>query len=67
MDTTRLGRSCLANDFATHFPIEIINANSIQVYQDFDVFTNKCNLLLYLKRKNSLKLSYHKRIQILIF
>ncbi|XP_037492474.1 LOW QUALITY PROTEIN: tRNA dimethylallyltransferase 2-like [Jatropha curcas] len=35
------GKSKLAIDLATHFPIEIINADSMQVYHSLDVLTNK--------------------------
>ncbi|EOY03193.1 Uncharacterized protein TCM_017824 [Theobroma cacao] len=33
MDPTKLGKSRLVINLTTYFPIEIINANSMQVYQ----------------------------------
>ncbi|XP_021716425.1 tRNA dimethylallyltransferase 2-like [Chenopodium quinoa] len=44
MGPTGSGKSKLAIDLATHFPIEIINADSMQVYHSLDVLTNKVTL-----------------------
>jgi hypothetical protein len=44
MGPTGSGKSRLAIDLASHFPIEIINADSMQVYQGLDVLTNKVPL-----------------------
>ncbi|XP_011088853.1 tRNA dimethylallyltransferase 2 isoform X2 [Sesamum indicum] len=41
MGATGSGKSKLAIDLASHFPIEIINADSMQVYRGLDVLTNK--------------------------
>ncbi|XP_037497068.1 tRNA dimethylallyltransferase 2 isoform X1 [Jatropha curcas] len=41
MGPTGSGKSKLAIDLATNFPIEIINADSMQVYHSLDVLTNK--------------------------
>uniref|UniRef100_A0A2P2K5Z1 Uncharacterized protein n=1 Tax=Rhizophora mucronata TaxID=61149 RepID=A0A2P2K5Z1_RHIMU len=41
---TGSGKSKLAIDLAAHFPIEIINADSMQVYSGLDVLTNKVPL-----------------------
>ncbi|XP_009598002.1 tRNA dimethylallyltransferase 2 isoform X1 [Nicotiana tabacum] len=41
MGATGSGKSKLAIDLASHFPIEIINADSMQVYNGLDVLTNK--------------------------
>ncbi|XP_057805202.1 tRNA dimethylallyltransferase 2 isoform X1 [Salvia miltiorrhiza] len=41
MGATGSGKSKLAIDLASHFPIEIISADSMQVYQGLDVLTNK--------------------------
>ncbi|CAN1171485.1 tRNA dimethylallyltransferase 2 [Linum perenne] len=41
MGATGAGKSKLAVDLAAHFPIEIINADSMQVYRGLDVITNK--------------------------
>ncbi|KAL7115967.1 hypothetical protein ACP275_04G214100 [Erythranthe tilingii] len=41
MGSTGAGKSKLAIDLASHFSIEIINADSMQVYQGLDVLTNK--------------------------
>nr|XP_043610080.1 tRNA dimethylallyltransferase 2 [Erigeron canadensis] len=41
MGATGSGKSRLAIDLSSHFPIEIINADSMQVYQGLDVLTNK--------------------------
>ncbi|KAL8094259.1 tRNA dimethylallyltransferase 2 [Apium graveolens] len=41
MGATGSGKSRLAIDLSTHFPIEIISADSMQVYQGLDVLTNK--------------------------
>ncbi|KAK7257633.1 hypothetical protein RIF29_31738 [Crotalaria pallida] len=38
---TASGKSKLAVDLASHFPIEVINADSMQVYTGLDVLTNK--------------------------
>lgn len=44
MGPTGSGKSKLAIDLASHFPIEIINADSMQFYQGLDVLTNKLPL-----------------------
>lgn len=44
MGPTGSGKSRLAIDLGTHFPIEVINADSMQVYQGLDVLTNKVTL-----------------------
>ncbi|KAE8705810.1 tRNA dimethylallyltransferase 2 [Hibiscus syriacus] len=44
MGPTGSVKSRLAIDLAAHFPIEIINADSMQVYQGLDVLTNKVPL-----------------------
>lgn len=44
MGPTGSGKSKLAIDLAAHFPIEIINADSMQVYHGLDVLTNKVTL-----------------------
>ncbi|CAH9094120.1 unnamed protein product [Cuscuta epithymum] len=41
MGATGAGKSRLAIDLASHFPVEVINADSMQVYQGLDVLTNK--------------------------
>ncbi|KAI3934939.1 hypothetical protein MKW92_033077, partial [Papaver armeniacum] len=41
MGATGAGKSRLAIDLASHFPIEIINADSMQVYNGLDILTNK--------------------------
>jgi len=41
MGPTGSGKSKLAIDLAAHFPVEIINADSMQVYRGLDVLTNK--------------------------
>ncbi|KAJ0816442.1 putative transferase [Helianthus annuus] len=41
MGATGSGKSRLAIDLASQFPIEIINADSMQVYEGLDVLTNK--------------------------
>ncbi|GAB2214867.1 hypothetical protein Droror1_Dr00019232 [Drosera rotundifolia] len=41
MGPTGSGKSKLAIDLASQFPIEIINADSMQVYKGLDVLTNK--------------------------
>ncbi|CAL1404000.1 unnamed protein product [Linum trigynum] len=41
MGATGAGKSKLAIDLAAHFPIEIINADSMQLYRGLDVITNK--------------------------
>lgn len=38
---TASGKSKVAVDLASHFPIEVINADSMQVYRGLDVLTNK--------------------------
>ncbi|KAJ1440647.1 P-loop containing nucleoside triphosphate hydrolase [Sesbania bispinosa] len=38
---TGSGKSKLAVDLASHFPVEVINADSMQVYRGLDVLTNK--------------------------
>ncbi|KAE9616735.1 hypothetical protein Lal_00034704 [Lupinus albus] len=38
---TASGKSKLAVDLASYFPIEVINADSMQVYRGLDVLTNK--------------------------
>lgn len=45
MGPTGSGKSKLAIDLAGHFPIEIINADSMQVYNGLDVLTNKVSLI----------------------
>ncbi|XP_021899094.1 tRNA dimethylallyltransferase 2-like [Carica papaya] len=44
MGPTGSGKSKLAIDLASHFPIEIINSDSMQVYRGLDVLTNKVPL-----------------------
>ena len=44
MGATGSGKSKLAIDLASHFPIEIINSDSMQVYRGLDVLTNKVPL-----------------------
>lgn len=44
MGPTGSGKSRLAIDLASHFPIEVINADSMQVYNGLDVLTNKVPL-----------------------
>ncbi|KAJ4978067.1 hypothetical protein NE237_008847 [Protea cynaroides] len=44
MGATGAGKSRLAIDLASYFPIEIINADSMQVYEGLDVLTNKVPL-----------------------
>ncbi|CAI9268387.1 unnamed protein product [Lactuca saligna] len=44
MGATGSGKSRLAIDLASQFPIEIINADSMQVYEGLDVLTNKVPL-----------------------
>ncbi|KAH9315288.1 hypothetical protein KI387_023915, partial [Taxus chinensis] len=41
LGATGSGKSRLAIDLAHHFPAEILNADSMQVYQGLDVLTNK--------------------------
>ena len=43
---TASGKSKLAVDLASHFPVELINADSMQVYRGLDVLTNKLPLLV---------------------
>ncbi|KAJ4724791.1 tRNA isopentenyltransferase 2 [Melia azedarach] len=44
MGPTGSGKSKLAIDLASHFPVEIINADSMQVYKGLDVLSNKVPL-----------------------
>lgn len=44
MGPTGSGKSKLALDLASHFPVEVINADSMQVYSGLDVLTNKVPL-----------------------
>ncbi|XP_026439020.1 tRNA dimethylallyltransferase 2-like isoform X1 [Papaver somniferum] len=44
MGATGAGKSRLAIDLASHFPIEIINADSMQVYNGLDILTNKVTI-----------------------
>lgn len=44
MGPTGSGKSKLAVDLGSHFPVEVINADSMQVYQGLDVLTNKVPL-----------------------
>ncbi|KAL5974580.1 hypothetical protein ACLOJK_031250 [Asimina triloba] len=44
MGATGAGKSRLAIDLASFFPVEIINADSMQVYEGLDVLTNKVPL-----------------------
>ncbi|ONI01085.1 hypothetical protein PRUPE_6G120800 [Prunus persica] len=44
MGPTGSGKSKLAIDLASYFPIEVINADSMQVYNGLDVLTNKVPL-----------------------
>ncbi|KAL5708996.1 tRNA dimethylallyltransferase [Ranunculus cassubicifolius] len=44
MGATGAGKSKLAIDLSSHFPIEIINADSMQVYKSLDILTNKVPL-----------------------
>ncbi|XP_054814890.1 tRNA dimethylallyltransferase 2 [Prosopis cineraria] len=44
MGPTGSGKSKLAIDLASHFPVEAINADSMQVYRGLDVLTNKVPL-----------------------
>jgi len=41
MGPTASGKSKLAVDLASHFPVEVINADSMQVYRGLDVLANK--------------------------
>ncbi|KAF3455342.1 hypothetical protein FNV43_RR05790 [Rhamnella rubrinervis] len=41
MGPTGSGKSKLAVDLGSHFPIEVVNADSMQVYKGLDVLTNK--------------------------
>ncbi|XP_033145819.1 tRNA dimethylallyltransferase 2 isoform X2 [Brassica rapa] len=41
MGPTGSGKSKLAVDLASHFPVEIINADAMQIYSGLDVLTNK--------------------------
>ncbi|XP_031491507.1 tRNA dimethylallyltransferase 2 [Nymphaea colorata] len=38
---TGSGKSRLAIDLASHFPVEVVNADSMQVYEGLDILTNK--------------------------
>ncbi|XP_048325234.2 tRNA dimethylallyltransferase 2 isoform X2 [Ziziphus jujuba] len=44
MGPTGSGKSKLAVDLGSHFPIEVVNADSMQVYHGLDVLTNKVPL-----------------------
>jgi len=44
MGPTASGKSKLAVDLASHFPVEVINADSMQVYRGLDVLSNKLPL-----------------------
>ncbi|XP_010093202.2 tRNA dimethylallyltransferase 2 isoform X1 [Morus notabilis] len=44
MGPTGSGKSRLAIDLGSHFPVEVINADSMQVYRGLDVLTNKVPL-----------------------
>uniref|UniRef100_A0A1D1Y884 tRNA dimethylallyltransferase 2 n=1 Tax=Anthurium amnicola TaxID=1678845 RepID=A0A1D1Y884_9ARAE len=44
MGATGSGKSRLAIDLASHFPLEVVNADSMQVYRGLDVLTNKVPL-----------------------
>ncbi|XP_062082902.1 tRNA dimethylallyltransferase 2 [Humulus lupulus] len=44
MGPTGSGKSRLAIDLGSHFPVEVINADSMQVYKGLDVLTNKVPL-----------------------
>ncbi|XP_043702805.1 tRNA dimethylallyltransferase 2 isoform X2 [Telopea speciosissima] len=44
MGATGAGKSRLAIDLASYFPVEIINADSMQVYRGLEVLTNKVPL-----------------------
>ncbi|XP_010031467.2 tRNA dimethylallyltransferase 2 [Eucalyptus grandis] len=44
MGPTGSGKSRLAIDLASHFPVEVVNADSMQVYRGLDVLTNKVPL-----------------------
>ncbi|KAL5580293.1 hypothetical protein UlMin_012735 [Ulmus minor] len=44
MGPTGSGKSRLAVDLGSHFPVEVISADSMQVYQGLDVLTNKVPL-----------------------
>ncbi|XP_009364861.2 LOW QUALITY PROTEIN: tRNA dimethylallyltransferase 2 [Pyrus x bretschneideri] len=44
MGPTGSGKSKLAIDLASHFPVEVINADSMQVYSGLDVLSNKVPL-----------------------
>ncbi|KAF8086411.1 hypothetical protein N665_0626s0003 [Sinapis alba] len=41
MGPTGSGKSKLAVDLASHFPVEVINADAMQIYSGLDVLTNK--------------------------
>ncbi|KAG5609637.1 hypothetical protein H5410_020918 [Solanum commersonii] len=41
MGATRMGKSCLSIDLATHFQEEIINSDKMQVYKGIEIVTNK--------------------------
>ncbi|KAF3578434.1 hypothetical protein DY000_02034557 [Brassica cretica] len=44
MGPTGSGKSKLAVDLASHFPVEIINADAMQIYSGLDVLTNKVTI-----------------------
>ncbi|KAL1203527.1 tRNA dimethylallyltransferase 2 [Cardamine amara subsp. amara] len=44
MGPTGSGKSKLAVDLASHFPVEIINADAMQIYFGLDVLTNKVTI-----------------------
>ncbi|KAL3718267.1 hypothetical protein ACJRO7_003411 [Eucalyptus globulus] len=44
MGPTGSSKSRLAIDLASHFPVEVVNADSMQVYRGLDVLTNKVPL-----------------------
>ncbi|MQL76831.1 hypothetical protein Taro_009240 [Colocasia esculenta] len=44
MGATGSGKSRLAIDLAAYFPLEVVNADSMQVYRGLDVLTNKVPL-----------------------
>ncbi|KAG7568263.1 IPP transferase [Arabidopsis thaliana x Arabidopsis arenosa] len=44
MGPTGCGKSKLAVDLSSHFPVEIINADAMQIYSGLDVLTNKVTI-----------------------
>ncbi|CAH8263927.1 unnamed protein product [Arabidopsis lyrata] len=44
MGPTGSGKSKLAVDLSSHFPVEIINADAMQIYSGLDVLTNKITI-----------------------